>query len=118
MRHKLVHFNFDNFKSYKYRRVKRSTLSAEVVSFADLFDGAFGIWSQLEQGTSRAVPMHLLTDLKSLLDIIRKGSRTIEKQIMHDVHAAGQAHCNLEVSNIGFVKTSANIADSFTKTKM
>ncbi len=93
-----------SFKSYKSRRVIRSVLSAEVIAFADLFDEAFSIRSQMEQATSRAVPMHLLTDSKSLFDIISKGSRTNEKRIMLDTHAARHAYQNQEISNIGIRK--------------
>lgn len=72
---------------------------------------AFAIRSQLEQTTSRAVSMHLLTDSKSVFDIISKGSGTSEKRVMLDVHAAPQTYCNQEISNIGFAKSTANIAD-------
>ena len=37
-----------SFKSYKSKRVTRSVLSAEVIAFADLFDQAFTLRSQLE----------------------------------------------------------------------
>ena len=107
-----------SFKICKSRRVTRSILSAEVVAFADLLEHTFAIRSQLDKGTSRAVPMHLLNDSKSLFEIIGKGSRTSETRIMLDVHAARQAYCNQEISNTGFVKSSANIADGLTKAKM
>ena len=60
----------------------RSVLSAEVVAFADLFDDSFAIRDQIEQALGQPVPMHLLTDSKSLFDIVSKGSRTSEKRIM------------------------------------
>ena len=62
-----------SFKSYKSKRVTRSVWSAEVIAFADLFDQAFALRSQLEHAINRSVPLHLMTDSKSLLDIIRKG---------------------------------------------
>ena len=49
------------FKIYKSRRVARSVLSAEVIAFADLFDDALALRSQLEHALERAVLMHLLT---------------------------------------------------------
>ena len=61
-------------KSYKSRRVTKSILSAEVVTFADLFNDAFTIRNQLEQVLQRSVHMHLLTDSKCLFDIFGKGS--------------------------------------------
>ena len=66
-------------------------LSAEANAFADLFDDAYPIRSQLEHTFSRVVPMHLFTDSKSLFEVISKGSRTIEKRIMLDIYAARQA---------------------------
>ena len=71
-----------SFKSYKSARVTRSVLSAEVIAFADWFDDAFALKSQLEHALGRAVPIHLLTDSKSFFDIISKWSRTSEKRIM------------------------------------
>ncbi len=106
------------YKSYKSRRVARSVLSAEVIAFADVFDHALALKSQLEQATRRPVPMHLLTDSKSLFDIISKGTRTSEKRIMLDVHAAREGYKTREISNIGFVRSSENLADGLTKAKM
>ena len=99
------------FKSYKSRRVTRSVLSAEVVAFADLFDDVLAIRSQLEQSTLGPVPVQLLTDSKSLFHIISKGSRTCEKRIMLDAHAAREAFKKKEISNIGFVPSCENVAD-------
>ena len=68
-------------KSYKSRRVARSALSAEVVAFSDLFDADLTLKSQIEHGLGCSVSVHLLTDSKSLFEIISKGSRTNEKRI-------------------------------------
>ena len=94
-----------SFKSYKSRRITRSVLSAEVIVFADLFDEAYALRSQLEQATTRAVPLHPMTDSKSLFDIISKGSPTCEKRMMIDIHTARQAYQNHEISNIGCVRS-------------
>ena len=55
-----------------------TVLSAELAVFVDLLDDAFALKSQFERAFPRGMPMHLLTDSKSLLDIISKGARTIE----------------------------------------
>ena len=107
-----------SFKSYKSKRVTRSVLSAEVIAFADLFDQAFTLRSQLEHAINRSVPLHLMTDSKSLFDIISKGSRTSEKRVTLDIHTARQAYQSREISNIGFVRSSDNLADGLTKAKM
>ena len=96
------------FKSYKSRRVARSVLSAEVIAFAETSDDAPSLRSQIEHALERPVLMHLLTDSKSLFDIISKGTRTSEKIIMLDICAAREGYKSREISNIGFVRSSAN----------
>ena len=81
-----------SYKSYKSRRVARSVLSAEVSAFADLTDDALAIRKQLEFILIQPVPVHILTDSKSLSDIISKKSRTYEKRIMLNIYAARQAY--------------------------
>ena len=106
------------FKSYKSRTVTRSVLSAEVIVFADLIDDALALKSQIEYASQHAVPVHLLTDSKSPFDIISKGSRISEKRIMLDVHAARECYKTKEISNIGFVLSSENLADGLSKENM
>lgn len=93
-------------------------LSAEVIAFAYLFDDAFALRTQLEHALRRGVAMHLLTDSKSLFDIISKGSRNSEKRIKLDLHATRQAYVSREISKIGFVHINHNLADGLTKPKM
>ena len=57
-----------------------------------MLDDAYAIRSQIEHALQRAVPMHLLTDSKSLFDIISKGSRTSEKRINLDIQAGHQSY--------------------------
>ena len=106
------------FKSYKSGRIARSILSAEANAFADLFDDAYALRSQLYLAPSRSVPMHLLTDSKFLFDVISKVSRTSEKRAMLDIHAARQAYKLHEISYIGFVRTNHTLANGLTKGNM
>ena len=62
--------------------------------------------------------MHLLTDSKSLFDIISKGSRTSEKLMILDIYAVRQAYKLHEISNIGFVRTNENLSDGLTIANM
>ena len=96
----------------------RSVLSAEVIAFADLFHQAFTLRSQLEHALTHPFPLHLMTDSTSLFDIIGKGSRTSEKRVTTDIHTARQAYQSREISNIGFVRSSDNLADGLTKPNM
>ena len=105
-----------SYKSYKSRRVARSVLSAEVIAFADLFDDALAISKHLEFVLRKPIPVHILTDSKSMFDTILKGSRTIEKRVMLDIYVTRQAYKSKEISNIGFVRSSHNLVDGLTKT--
>ena len=95
-------------------------MSAAVIAFADLFDDALALKSEIEQAMKRAVPMHLLTDSKSWFDIISKGSRTSEKSIMLDIHTARQTYQTKakEIPNIGLVRSDNKLADRLTKANL
>ena len=68
------------FCSRKSYRVVRFFLAAEVYAFADAFNMAFTIRQDLSKMISRNVQLTMLTDSKSLFDIITKGSQTTEKR--------------------------------------
>ena len=104
-----------HFKSYKARRVTRSVMAAEVIAFSDLFDVATTLSQELEKLLRKRVPVQLLTDSKSLFDIISKGTRTSEKRMMLDIAAARERFRTHLISDIGFVRSSKNIADGLTK---
>ena len=93
-----------SFNSYKPPRVKRSVLVAEVIAFADLFDGAFTFRAQLEQALSRSIPLHVLIDSKYLFKIIGKSLRTSEKRLMLDISATREAYNSEQISHVGFVR--------------
>ena len=76
-----------SYKSYKSRRVARSVLSTEVVTFVDLFDNELVISKNLEFLLRQPILLHILTDPKSLFEIISKGSRTNGKLIMLYMYA-------------------------------
>ena len=70
------------FKSYKSRRVDRLILGGEIMAFSDAFDDAMDLRHQLEQALQQKLPLQMLTDSKSLFDVISKGSRTSERRLM------------------------------------
>ena len=92
-----------------------SVLAAKVIAFADLFDEAFAIKDTIDTAIANSVQLHLITDSKSLFDIISKGSRTNEKRLILDVYAARQAYKEQHISNIGFVRSNHNIADGLIR---
>lgn len=104
-----------HFKSYKSKRVVRSAMAGEVIAFSDLFDVAAALASELGVLYDRNIPVQLLTDSKSLFDVISKGSRTSGKRMMLDIAATREGFRNKVISDIGFVRSSKNLADGLTK---
>ena len=71
------------FKSYKARRITRSVMAPEVISFRDMLDTAYTFSSEPKEILGgRTVPVKLFTDNKSLFEVFSKGSRTSEKSLM------------------------------------
>jgi len=103
------------FRSYKSRRVVRSAMAGEVIAFSDMFDVAVTLAEEIRAIYDRPIPLHLLTDSKALFDIISKGSRTSEKRMMLDIAAAREGFRDRVISDIGFVRSSHNLADGLTK---
>eukprot|EP00171_Calliarthron_tuberculosum_P023641 IDg23641t1 len=103
------------FKSYKSKRVVRSAMAGEVIAFSDLFDTAATLSDELSVVLNRTIAVQLLTDSKSLFDVISKGSRTSEKRTMLDIAAAREGFRDKVISDIGFVRSSSNLADGLTK---
>ena len=104
------------FKSYKAGRVTRSVLEAELIAFSDLFDHAFNLSDEIRAIHPDAViPVKLLTDNKSLFDVISKGSKTSEKRLMQDIACAREVFVKHGISNTGFVRSGDNIAYGLTK---
>ena len=104
-----------SFNSYKARRVVRSAMPGEVIAFSDMFDVAVTLVQELCTINNRKVSLQLLTDSKSLLDVISKGSKTSEKRLMLDIAAAREGFRDEIISDVGFVRTNHNLADSLTK---
>ena len=103
------------FNSGKSKRVVRSAMAGEVIAFSDLFDIATTLASELGEIYSRRISVQLLTDCKALFDVISKGSRTSEKRTMLDIAVAREGFRNKFISDIGFIRSSKNIADGLTK---
>ena len=105
------------FKSYKARRVTRSVIAAEVVSFSEMFDCCFTLAEDLRSIMQvKFIPVQLYTDSESQFDVIYKGTRTAEKRLMLDMAVAKEGFRKKEISDIGFVRSNDNVADGLTKT--
>eukprot|EP00171_Calliarthron_tuberculosum_P016586 IDg16586t1 len=90
-------------------------MGGEVIAFSDLFDRAATLSSELGDVYGKPIPVQLLTDSKSLFDVISKGSKTSEKRMMLDIAAAREGFRDKTISDIGFVRSASNLADGLTK---
>ena len=90
-------------------------MAGEVIAFSDLFDVDSTLGEELGLLLGYRMPVQLLTASKSLFDFISKGSRTSEKRMMLDIAAAREGFKDKTISDIGFVRSSQNIADGLTK---
>lgn len=77
------------FKSYKARRVFRSAMDGEFTAFSDIFDQAGTLADEFRTILNREVLLHLLTDSKSMSNVISKGSKSSEERMILDI-AAGR----------------------------
>ena len=107
--------NVVSFSSHKSRRIVRSVLGGEVYAFADAFDVGYIIKRDLEIMLDRSIRLQMFTDSKSLFDIITKCGSTTQKRLLIDVKSVREAYNNHEVSDVGFLRSEHNPADSFTK---
>ena len=105
------------YKSFKSRIVVCSVLGGEILAFSEAFDRSFIMKRDLEAILNRTIPMVMLTDSKSLFDVLVKNSTTLERRLMIDFKAARDAYNSKEISNIGFIRSHCNAADAFTKAK-
>ena len=112
---KFANCNILHYSSHKSRRVTRSVLGAELYAFADSFHVAYMLKHDLQSIMKRHIPLTMLTDSKSLFNVITKCSSTSEKRLMIDICALREAYASQEISDVGFIATKNNPADAFTK---
>ena len=89
-----------SFKSYESKWAVHSAIAGELIAFSDLFDIAGTLASELGDIYSRPIPVRLLTDSKSLFDVISKGSRTSEKRKMLDIAATREGFRDKVISTV------------------
>ena len=103
------------FKSYKARRVVNSAMAGEMIAFSDLFDTSVAIASDLQTCLRKKIPIQLLTDSKSLFDVISKDTRTSQKRTNIEIAVAREGFKDRFISDIEFVRSTSNVADGLTK---
>ncbi len=75
------------YRSYKCQRVTRPALASECHALADCFDFAMMMKHDLEALFRQVIPLQMMTDSKSLFDVILKSTKTAERRLMIDVAA-------------------------------
>ena len=71
----------------------------------------------LESILGQKIPLQMITDSKSLFDVIVKNSTTAERCLIIDIKDDRESYESMKMSNVGFVRSENNPADAFTKPK-
>jgi hypothetical protein len=85
------------------------------MAFADTFDDAFSLKSDLASILGKTIPLLILTDSKPLFDVMVCSKYTTEKRLMIDISAAREGFNRHDITNICLISSEDNIADSMTK---
>lgn len=91
-------------------------MAGELIAFSHLLDIAATLASELDENYSRRIPVQLLTDSKSLFDVISKGFPTSAMRTMLDIGAARECFHDKVISDIAFIRGSKNISERLLKT--
>jgi hypothetical protein len=105
------------YKSYKSKRVVRSSTAGETLALADAFDIAHILRHDLQRMLQRHIPILLLTDSESLFKTLTNARYPTERRLLIDVAAMRQAYTRKEISNIALIDSNDNAADGLTKLK-
>jgi hypothetical protein len=104
-----------SYSSRKSRRVVRSSLAGETLAMSEGFDTAFILRHDLQEMTGLDIQLLIMTDSKSLFDIITRRQHTTEKRLMVDIAAIREGFSRREIANVGLIKSEDNPADGLTK---
>lgn len=107
--------NWLAYTTYKCRHAVRSVLAGETYAFADRFYAAYAIKYDLLVVMNHNILLTMLTDPKSLFQIIMKSTVAIEKRLMIDIKATREAYSHDKIMNIGWIRSKRNTADRPTK---
>jgi hypothetical protein len=79
------------------------------------FDNAFILRHELQEMTGLNIQLLIMTNSKSLFDIITRRKHTTEMRTMVDIAAIREGFSRREIANIGLIKSEDNPADGLTK---
>lgn len=107
--------NSIHFTSYKSKGVVHSILRGDLYTFADVYDYAFLLRHDLAKLVRHRLPVVLFTDYMSLFSIlIHTNTVSTEKMLMIDIVILPQAFETRDITYIGCIRSSTNIADGLT----
>ena len=86
-------------------------MAGEPIAFSDLFDRAAKLAAEFWYILYRKNPWQILTNFKSLFEVIS----TSKRRVMLDIAAARERLRENVIPDIGFVRSSQNLADGLTK---
>jgi hypothetical protein len=69
----------------------------------------------MQELLGRSVPLTILTDSKTLFDVITKASYTREKRILIDLASVREEYRRFDIDDIGLISSEENLADGLTK---
>lgn len=73
------------------------------------------IQEDIKRLTGRVLEITLLTDRKSLFEVLTKGSVTLEKRFMINIRATRNTYVQDIIGQLGWVWRGHNLADPITK---
>ena len=85
------------------------------MAFVDEFDLAYLLREQLIRVLRTRLPIKMLTDSKTLFDVVTRGTLTTERRLVIDLMAVRESYARGDVSDIGHVRSEHNLADELTK---
>lgn len=107
--------NIVHYGSARCRRVTRSVLAAEVHGLVYGFDSAIVAKNMLEEILGKQLRIYGIVDSRTLLNIVVKSSRTLEKRLQIDVFALRESHLRGELRYLAWTPGTMNPADGLTK---
>ena len=106
-----------SWKSTKTKRIVRSTLAAETLAFTEGADTAFlmaKIVGEIVTGKESMIPIHCMTDNKSLFDASQTTNLISDKRLQVEIASIRQMIERNEIQ-IKWITSSEQIADCLTK---
>lgn len=95
----------------------RSVLGGNVMAFVDGMDYWLTIRKDIEHLTRWKLKLKMLTDSKSLFDVITPNTTAAKKRLMIDFRAIREAYARMEIDGAVGIRRERSLADSLTKPK-